>query len=766
MTVFRDVFLSTLGGGGGDVSQFYPQVTSNPVVSSADSFEGTTASCTQGTWDNASTYAYQWQRDGVNISGATSNTYVLDAADVGSTVTCNVTATNFVGNTTVTATGSIVVEANAIPALEAPVETSDTKAQHVYGVYRIVEDYAGNTLRAKRLSDNLEEDFNFNASTGIFDIDAVFAWAAGADVDVVKFYDQKGSINVNVIGKATLIVSGVVKRFGTDVDPADNQLIRLGNDGGIGVDLGGVSYLQAEAHTNFDTTGGFEVTYFHSPNERKVGSGAVATDPFGGNNDQETLFDLVATSDSLKRMRNIVGAGSAVDFATVNNTNSIRTYNGNTLPYKQYGQSIVSYSANASTFDIYKYGQKLSVAHNADVITDIGNGVFNTVNINIGISGTTQPNILFGGFILSKPYTALERYKVHSKLSLIGQEHQRVSNNDLLALFDEIVLFKNIDPVTGEVVGEKGKLTLNFETGTNAAGTADFDFAYSHPTVGIQGVRSPTQNLANSFIATDNYFAETHTGSIATINIPDATHSDLYMVFSQTNTVNPFDNNSNELSLGIGCTHNQYNTRLQIAYSLADGNSLINNRHKADETPWGYDGSNADMGKYNRNLSSVQFNYDELYDGHVWDKASWENQSPTQPYLLDAPVFPPNADNIQFAGKQQNQFIMQFATFEKGENYNFADPWATRKQYRLTGKGRMYLSDGTSPVGHRDGSISKSDHAANVHSTPNAKIMSVTSNTITALPYHGTQFAMIFAKTVWTQDQVEKIRSNMYKLLV
>jgi hypothetical protein len=49
------------------------------------------------------TYAYQWKRGGVNISGATANTYTLVTADLGAMITATVTATNAAGSASATA---------------------------------------------------------------------------------------------------------------------------------------------------------------------------------------------------------------------------------------------------------------------------------------------------------------------------------------------------------------------------------------------------------------------------------------------------------------------------------------------------------------------------------------------------------------------------------------------------------------------------------------------------------------------------------------
>ena len=61
--------------------------------------EGQLLTCSTGTWSNTPTgYAYQWLLDGVEIVAATSNTYTPVTGDVGGVLTCEVTASNAVGD--------------------------------------------------------------------------------------------------------------------------------------------------------------------------------------------------------------------------------------------------------------------------------------------------------------------------------------------------------------------------------------------------------------------------------------------------------------------------------------------------------------------------------------------------------------------------------------------------------------------------------------------------------------------------------------------
>jgi hypothetical protein len=76
-----------------------PTNTVAPVVSGTATV-GQLLSTTDGTWDGAApiSYTYQWQRNNVNISSATSSTYTLVDADVGNPIRCVVTGTNSYGN--------------------------------------------------------------------------------------------------------------------------------------------------------------------------------------------------------------------------------------------------------------------------------------------------------------------------------------------------------------------------------------------------------------------------------------------------------------------------------------------------------------------------------------------------------------------------------------------------------------------------------------------------------------------------------------------
>lgn len=101
-----------------NVGEVPPSNLSAPVISGTAT-PGGTLSCTEGSWAGVgNTYAYQWRKDGVDVSGATSSTFNIPGSGYsGAVVTCRVTATNTYGSASATSNG-LTVE-----VLSAPVNT-------------------------------------------------------------------------------------------------------------------------------------------------------------------------------------------------------------------------------------------------------------------------------------------------------------------------------------------------------------------------------------------------------------------------------------------------------------------------------------------------------------------------------------------------------------------------------------------------------------------------------------------------------------------
>lgn len=89
-----------------------PVVQTFPSISGPNLVVGSTLTCSTGTWSPAPTdYTYQWTRNGANIGGATAATHVLVAGDVGTRISCTVTAINADGSTAVSATATAPITA-------------------------------------------------------------------------------------------------------------------------------------------------------------------------------------------------------------------------------------------------------------------------------------------------------------------------------------------------------------------------------------------------------------------------------------------------------------------------------------------------------------------------------------------------------------------------------------------------------------------------------------------------------------------------------
>lgn len=107
----------------GPVTQIpIPQNTAVPTVSGTMAL-GKTLTTSNGSWNYASTYAYQWQRcdnngaNCANISGATSASYTAVSADVSSTLRAVVSATNGSGSAAASSAATTVILQYAPPAV-------------------------------------------------------------------------------------------------------------------------------------------------------------------------------------------------------------------------------------------------------------------------------------------------------------------------------------------------------------------------------------------------------------------------------------------------------------------------------------------------------------------------------------------------------------------------------------------------------------------------------------------------------------------------
>lgn len=113
----RSSWRTTLLGTGGSGPIISAPVNSALPTISGTPTQGQTLTAITGAWSNSpSSYAYQWKRSGVNISGATASTYLLVAGDVGATITVAVTASNAGGAGTAATSAATAAIASSGPA--------------------------------------------------------------------------------------------------------------------------------------------------------------------------------------------------------------------------------------------------------------------------------------------------------------------------------------------------------------------------------------------------------------------------------------------------------------------------------------------------------------------------------------------------------------------------------------------------------------------------------------------------------------------------
>ena len=130
ITITQTITSKLTSGGGPQV----PPSNITPPLISGTGVVGQTLSVSNGTWTGspAPTFSYQWKRNGVDIGGATSNTYILDQPDATNTITCEVTATNIAGFASALSSNSLVIlDADANAFLVAASITNSTQVSAI-----------------------------------------------------------------------------------------------------------------------------------------------------------------------------------------------------------------------------------------------------------------------------------------------------------------------------------------------------------------------------------------------------------------------------------------------------------------------------------------------------------------------------------------------------------------------------------------------------------------------------------------------------------
>jgi hypothetical protein len=169
-----------------------PANTAVPTISGTTTF-GETLTSTTGTWSNSPTsYAYQWSRAATsggsytNISGATSSTYNLVAADVGQYLKVTVTATNASGSAAATSSATAQI-AKATPTFSSWSNLTKTFGDANY------------TVAAPTVTGSLAGSFAYSSSnTGVISISGTtFTVQGGGSATITATFTPTDTVNYN-----------------------------------------------------------------------------------------------------------------------------------------------------------------------------------------------------------------------------------------------------------------------------------------------------------------------------------------------------------------------------------------------------------------------------------------------------------------------------------------------------------------------------------------------------------------------------------------
>jgi hypothetical protein len=100
---------------------------------------GKKLTCETGAWYEEPTFAYQWLRDGVAISGATASTYALTITDEGKAIQCEVTGRNSGGATSSSSSALLV---SPEPPTEPPASTRPPEVSEAFRTVAVGEKLA------------------------------------------------------------------------------------------------------------------------------------------------------------------------------------------------------------------------------------------------------------------------------------------------------------------------------------------------------------------------------------------------------------------------------------------------------------------------------------------------------------------------------------------------------------------------------------------------------------------------------------------------
>jgi len=176
-----------------------PANSAVPTISGTTTF-GQVLTTTTGTWSNSPSYSYQWSRSASsggsysNISGATSSTYTLVAADVGQYLKSTVTATNGSGSASATSSATTQI-AKATPTFSAWSNVTKTFGDANY------------TVTAPSVTGSLAGSFGYvsNNAAVISVSGTTFTVAGGGSATITATFTPTDSASYNTVATTNTV---------------------------------------------------------------------------------------------------------------------------------------------------------------------------------------------------------------------------------------------------------------------------------------------------------------------------------------------------------------------------------------------------------------------------------------------------------------------------------------------------------------------------------------------------------------------------------
>ncbi len=679
-----------------------------------------------------------------------------------------------------------------------------------FGFDLLVTGFFGPTVTLRRSSDGSTSSFG-TTSKGVFDLATATGWANNADLSVVSFIDQKATgKTLNAIGFIPVVMNGIVKRMGASWDSTNGQLTLSNTKGAVTCVLMGGAYFDCPA-SGIVTTSGVEFHMIMSSLKRKIPANSTEPVGLGGDATVETYFTYgVGTTNYI----NYEATGG--NFTHKIRRNGLGASGTDQIPntgapvIKANAQHITTTRYDAAEICLYGFGKKMVTqapsSGNVTNLSGFGNGSLK-VGSRYTPAANSSANILFAGIIVTNSLGTTDagnksRTLLSARMTLLANQHLAMSETDLRAMFDEIVLFKNLNASTGQVVGENGKLTFQFNLATTQySQTPNWTFNYVVPDIGLVGPYNPSEtNYANTFTAIDNgtaiknYFADCYTGSMLVIGFRDfqaAPHLvEWFMDGTSNHTTSPPTMNSYATNFGkaIGCHHAQPNHMRRVARSYDNGD--VGNGIPADVT--GNEGWSDGAGggstttpgtgsqgrfKYLFNSTADDYSFPSTTSvaATITNYAFGTTSVPLGTVLTPAflatvtTIVPgtPECKNYPSAGMQfpMNSGFLAFslATFQKPAAYDPNASLLARWPYMRKGTTQFFNTPLTgTTIGHMDCSVVQENGTACVtHSDPAAVLQSAGYE----FNLQGTRHAIAFARRDFSLEESQTVQVNAFKLV-